>query len=111
MIKRCFVTDGTAKKTGEELFPNGMVAEEYDRDGDGKPDMGVTSTYLGSQIDGDSIVLLHNAMPLFYHIDQDWNGTSDDVQIDVKGDGNCSGLVHYESGDPMHPNPMKQVME
>lgn len=80
-----------AKKVDQDalLSSNGLYAEHYDTNGDGKFDV-LTLSYT------DLSDKQHNAYPVFWIVDLDFDGEPDAVYIDKKGLGKCSDIVLYE---------------
>ena len=74
-------------KIGEWATPNGLLAEAYDRDNDGRQDIVVYSSVLGSVVKGDSVDIQHRAYPIFIMTDEDNDGSPDLVFIDPVGRG------------------------
>lgn len=80
-----------ADKVGESVIENGMLAEAYDTDGDGKIDLETLSVVMGTDDKG----LTHKSFPVFYWIDRNGDGKVDYVYIDKYGDGFCESIVLY----------------
>lgn len=80
-----------AQKVAEGVIENGMLAEDYDTDGDGKIDLETLSTVTGTDDKG----LIHTAFPVFYWVDRNQDGKVDTVWIDRNGDGFCESIVLY----------------
>ncbi len=86
----------TSKKVGERLLANGLLAEEYDTDGDGKKDVVALSSITGQAPAGGVGEVPHQLFPTFYIIDVDKDGQPDLVYVDVNGDGKCASVRLYE---------------
>ena len=81
----------TAVKVHEDLLfsSNGLYAEYYDTNGDGKYDViTLSSTNLTNTT--------HRVNPVFWIVDTDFDGTPDAVYIDKKGLGKCPDIVLYQ---------------
>lgn len=85
---KCF-QGSKAMKVGADrvVDSNGLLLEEYDTNGDGKPDLATLS-----HIEGNG----HKKHPLFYIVDRDFDDVPDFIYIDKKGDGRCRDIVLYE---------------
>jgi hypothetical protein len=80
----------SAKKVGKTLLlQNGLVAEDYDTNGDKKADVRTLSTTF----DGGKT---HNPNPIFWLVDINHDGEVDYVYVDKKGLGLCIDIVLYE---------------
>ena len=84
-----------AAKVNETTSPNGLLAERYDSNGDGKFDIVALSSITGSNPAGVGEVP-HVPLPTFYIMDVDYDGQPDVVYVDKNGDGNCASIVLYQ---------------
>lgn len=78
-----------AKQIGSPyvLDSNGLIAEDYDTNGDGKPDVTAYSHPDGTK---------HKPHPVFWAVDLNYDGLYDFIYIDKKGLGKCTDIVLYE---------------
>ena len=79
---------------------SGLVAEEYDTDGDGRTDVVALSHQDGAS---------HKEHPVFWMVDFDKDGDADAVYVDKRGLGKCTDIVLYQDltkplGVPANPN-------
>jgi hypothetical protein len=86
-------------KVAEWNYENGLLAESYDTDGDGK----VNVTTLSH--------MPHDAHPLFYLVDLDQDDTADQTWIDPIGEGKCSDIVLYEDHNMPHDTGLEFSVE
>ena len=70
------------------LESNGLVAEEYDTNGDKKADVIALSHQDGATG--------HKENPVFWAVDLDFDGIPDAIYVDKKGLGKCTDIVLYE---------------
>ena len=82
-----------AVKVDEQTLTNGLLAEHYDRNGDGLVDIHVYSAITGFMDDNGYVP--HKAFPIFWHVDLDFNGKVDKVYVDIHGEGRCDDIVLY----------------
>jgi hypothetical protein len=80
------------EKVAEYLLPNGLLEEDYDRNGDGTADILTLSYVRASHPDGQ---IDHDPHPVFYIADLDFDGNADVVYIDKYGAGQCEDIVLY----------------
>jgi hypothetical protein len=66
---------------------NGLIAEDYDTNGDKKADV-ITLSHT----DGAS----HKEHPVFWIVDLDFDGELDAIYVDKNGLGKCTDIVLYE---------------
>lgn len=99
-------------KVKEWVLPNGLLAEAYDRNGDGVHDIVALSVIKGTEVvDGETRVL-HDEHPMFYLVDLDMQRDAEGklaperVYIDKVGAGKCEDIVLYEDLTiPHHETP------
>lgn len=82
-------------KVTEQMLSNGLLAEKYDTNGDGKFDVVALSSMTGTAPAGGGAVP-HQDFPTFYIVDLDHDGQPDHVYVDVNGDGRCESIQLYE---------------
>jgi hypothetical protein len=70
----------------------GLLLERYDRNGDGKVDLGVLSQVEAVSKQGEQIFTRHAKIPTFYFLGEG----PDLVYIDKVGKGHCQDIVLYE---------------
>lgn len=85
----------------DKTLQNGLYAEAYDTNGDGKPDVIAWSTVYGVEKltkgkGKGGVKVLHAPFPTFYLVDIDFDGLVDKIYVDTHGEGNCSDIVLYE---------------
>lgn len=98
-----------AKKIEEWVLQNGLLAEAYDRNDDGKADIVTLSVVTGHKEDGENVVIEHRPHPLFYEVDVDYDTVLDAVYIDRVGNGVCNDIVLYQDmSEPRLPEPGEQ---
>jgi hypothetical protein len=73
----------------EILATNGLYAEHYDTNGDGKFDI-ITLSHT------DLADKRHRVNPVFWIVDKDYDGIPDAIYIDKKGLGKCTDIVLYQ---------------
>lgn len=101
-ISRCNtgIKAKSVKLITDNTLRNGMYAEAYDTNGDGKPDVVAWSSVRGHEKKvrkGKEIIkVLHDAYPTFYLVDVDRDGYIDKIYVDLLGEGNCKDIVLYE---------------
>lgn len=76
-----------AIKIGDDVISKDFYLEHYDTNNDGKFDI-QTLSYRD--------LAVHNANPVFWMVDLDYDGEADVVYIDKKGLGICTDIVLYE---------------
>lgn len=77
-------------------LPNGLLAEAYDTNGDGKTDVVALSAIKKTQPTQSGVRVEHNIHPIFWLVDLDLDGEPDKVFVDKKGEGLCSDIVLYK---------------
>ena len=96
MLLQCqkYTEQTQAELKGEYLLMNGLLAENYDTNGDGQIDTQTLSVVTGydRQVDGE-IVYTHEEYPIRYLVDIDHNNWPDYMVIDVMQNGQCDSLV------------------
>lgn len=98
-----------ATKLREVQLANGLLAEAYDVDGDGKQDVVTLSSITGSNPAGQGEVP-HEPFPIFYILDRDKDGQADTVMVDKNGDGFCESIVLYQNlNEPITPNSQRMI--
>jgi hypothetical protein len=85
-------------KIAEWNYENGLFAESYDTDGDGKVNVTTLSHPNRGKWGNDS----HDAHPLFYLVDLDQDDYADQTWIDPIGEGKCSDIILYEDHNMPH---------
>jgi hypothetical protein len=75
-----------AKKIKEHTLENGLDAQIFDVNSDGKPDF-VTYRFPFSGI---------TDLPIFYEVDVDGDNIPDRLYIDILRDGSCDALLLYQ---------------
>jgi hypothetical protein len=98
-----------ATPISEDVLPNGLYAERYDTNGDGKADMvalsAVTGTVIHKSKGGDTVEVQHAEHPTFYLVDRDFDTHPDVVLIDKGEGGKCADIVLYHDlNRPQTPN-------
>ena len=80
------------------LLPNGLWAELYDANLDGKPDFAtysVTKTLELGDLESEFESYPHAEFPILYEIDTDGDAIPNEVFIDVLGKGLCKDVLPY----------------
>ena len=80
------------------LLPNGLWAELYDANLDGKPDFAtysVTKTFELGDLEREFESYPHAEFPILYEIDTDGDAIPNEVFIDVLGKGLCKDVLPY----------------
>lgn len=95
-----------AQLISEEPLENGLYAERYDTNGDGKVDIIALSTIIATRKDGEDVVILtHAEHPTFYMVDLDYDDTPDVLYVDKGPGGRCEDIVLYRDFNiPQTPN-------
>lgn len=95
---KCFNVDpGKARKIGPDrvIESTGLLAETYDTNGDGKPDL-MTMSHVQDTLDSNQATVKHSSKPVFYLVDHNLDGLPDAIYIDKVGQGRCQDIVLYE---------------
>ena len=89
MLKQChrYVPTDTVVLIGAAILGNGLVAEYYDRNADGKADV---ISYSFKTKKG------HQPFPVYYEVDLDYDTFPDKRYIDVRGNGRCENIFELE---------------
>jgi len=81
-------------KLNETLVMNGLLDEHYSSQGNDMVDIHVLSNVTGPA-DKDGFIP-HQANPIFWSVDLDFDGVVDKVYIDVHGEGHCDDIILYQ---------------
>lgn len=102
-----------AQLISEEALANGLYAERYDTNNDGKFDIVTLSTILSAHREGDeAVVLTHAEHPTFYMVDLDYDDFPDVLYVDKGKGGRCEDIVLYRDFNrPQTPNDQGTMPE
>ncbi len=104
---------GIPKVLQQKMLPNGLLAELYDINQDGRPDIAVYSaTYGIVDIESqDPEQINHSIAPILYEIDFPPQEESPDVvYIDIHGTQVCTDLVLYQDLKNTHERASASVI-
>lgn len=107
VITSCVNGVEKVKKLKEQNLPNGLIAEIYDVQGngrtlDGTPDIVSYSAPVAGE---------HRPFPLFYEVDEDGDGVPDKLYIDKLGTGSCEGVDLYDDYNKAGSSPHRSPSE